>query len=130
MYIRLDPHSGEPLSKQLKERLQYLIVSSAAAPGAQIDSVRALAEKTGVNPTTVAKVFTQLQMEGYLVMRPGAGAFVAPKPPAYTAGEKKRRLREALRPALVEARFLGMDAGDIVAVVHDELTKLAGDAHD
>ncbi|MCX7004348.1 MAG: GntR family transcriptional regulator [bacterium] len=75
MYIRLDPHSGEPLSKQLKERLQYLIVSGVVAPGAQIDSVRALAEKTGVNPTTVAKVFTQLQMEGYLPSR-------RPTPPA------------------------------------------------
>ena len=126
MYIRIDPHSGEPLYKQLKERIQYLVVSGELKPGDKIDSVRGLAEKTKVNPTTVAKVFTQLQMEGYLVMHPGKGAFVSPRPPAYTAKEKKRRVTDLLRPALIEARFLGLNEKEISDLLLIELKKISG----
>ena len=124
MYIRLNPHSGEPLYKQLKERIQYLIVSGKLKSGDQIDSVRSLATKTKVNPTTVAKVFTQLQLEGYLIMRPGLGAFVSPRPPEYTLGEKKRRVRNLLIPALIEAAFLGLSQKEITDILDKELNKL------
>ena len=126
MYIRIDPHSGEPLYKQLKERIQYLIVSGMLKPGDQIDSVRGLAEKTNVNPTTVAKVFTQLQMEGYLVMHPGKGAFVTSCPPEYTSKEKSKRVCALLRPALIEARFLGLNDKDISDLLLTELKKISG----
>ena len=127
MYIKLNPHSGEPLYKQLKERIQFLIVSGKLKSGDQIDSVRALATKTKLNPTTVAKVFTQLQLEGYLIMRPGLGAFVSPRPPEYTVTEKKRRVRALLTPALIEAVFLGLSKNDISAILDNELNKITGD---
>ncbi len=127
MYIKLNPHSGEPLYKQLKERIQFLIVSGKLKSGDQIDSVRALATKTKLNPTTVAKVFTQLQLEGYLIMRPGLGAFVSPRPPEYTVSEKKRRVRALLTPALIEAVFLGLSKKDITDILDNELNKITGD---
>ena len=130
MYIRLNPHSGEPLYKQLKERIQFLIVSKKLKPGDQIDSVRALATKTKLNPTTVAKVFTQLQQEGYLIMRPGLGAFVSPRPPEYTLTEKKRRVKQLLAPALIEAVFLGLSKNEISNIVNDELKKITGDKNE
>jgi len=127
MYIKLNPHSGEPLYKQLKERIQFLIVSGKLKSGDQIDSVRALATKTKLNPTTVAKVFTQLQLEGYLIMRPGLGAFVSPRPPEYTLNEKKRRVRTLLTPALIEAVFLGLSKNNISDILDNELNKIIGD---
>ena len=127
MYIKLNPHSGEPLYKQLKERIQFLIVSGKLKSGDQIDSVRALATKTKLNPTTVAKVFTQLQFEGYLIMRPGLGAFVSPRPPEYTVSEKKRRVRALLTPALIEAVFLGLSKKDITDILDNKLNKITGD---
>jgi GntR family transcriptional regulator len=127
MYIKLNPHSGEPLYKQLKERIQFLIVSGKLKSGDQIDSVRALATKTKLNPTTVAKVFTQLQFEGYLIMRPGLGAFVSPRPPEYTLNEKKRRVRTLLIPALIEAVFLGLSKNNISDILDNELNKITGD---
>jgi GntR family transcriptional regulator len=127
MYIKLNPHSGEPLYKQLKERIQFLIVSGKLKSGDQIDSVRALATKTKLNPTTVAKVFTQLQLEGYLIMRPGLGAFVSPRPPEYTLNEKKRRVRTLLTPALIEAVFLGLSKNNISDILDNELNKITGD---
>jgi len=130
MYIRINHHSGEPLYKQLKERIQFLVVSNKLKPGDQIDSVRALAEKTKVNPTTVAKVFTQLQLEGYLIMRPGKGAFVSLKPPAYTMTEKKRRVKNLLAPALIEATFLKLSKKDFLEILNNELFKITGDKNE
>ena len=127
MYIKLNPHSGEPLYKQLKERIQFLIVSGKLKSGEQIDSVRSLATKTNLNPTTVAKVFTQLQLEGYLIMRPGLGAFVSPRPPEYTLNEKKRRVKTLFTPALIEAVFLGLSKKEINDILNNELNKIIGD---
>jgi len=126
MYIRLDHHSGEPLVKQLKDRIKYLVASGGVAPGAQIDSVRGLAEKTGVNPTTIQAAFAQLESEGYLVIRQGRGAFAATKPPPYTAGEKKRQVAALLRAALVEAVFLGLDRDQVFSIINDEFNSLTG----
>ena len=126
MYIRLDPHSGEPLVKQLKDRIKILVASGAVKPGAQIDSVRGLAEKTGVNPTTIQSAFAQLEHDGYLVMRQGRGAFAATKPPPFTAGEKKRQVAALLRAALVEAVFLGLSRDQVFSLINDELTSLTG----
>ncbi len=39
-------------------------------------SIRELALKLQINPNTIIKVYYQLEMEGFVISRPGAGYFV------------------------------------------------------
>ena len=39
-------------------------------------SLRELAQKLQINPNTIIKIYTQLEVEGYIYSRPGAGYFV------------------------------------------------------
>ncbi|SNT64530.1 DNA-binding transcriptional regulator, MocR family, contains an aminotransferase domain [Asanoa hainanensis] len=47
------------------------------APGEKLPSSRALVDRFGVSPVTVARALAQLTAEGLVVTRPGAGAFRA-----------------------------------------------------
>ena len=66
-----------PLYLQLYRRLRDGIVSGAIGRGYRLPSSRALAADLGLSRNTVEGAITQLQAEGFLVRRVGAGTFVA-----------------------------------------------------
>ncbi|MBQ9467774.1 MAG: GntR family transcriptional regulator [Clostridia bacterium] len=54
-----------------------------------LPSVRAVAADLGVNPNTVQKAYARLESEGYIVVRPKKGAYVARR--ASAPQEDRRR---------------------------------------
>lgn len=52
------------------------IVDGALGPGAQLPTVKAIAEEFGVATATAAKSLSQLQVEGYVYTSPRRGTFV------------------------------------------------------
>ena len=72
------PESGEPLYRQLVDRLRADIAWSPV--GAQIDSEPKLAARFGVSRFTVARAVEILVDEGLIRRRQGLGSFVAPPP--------------------------------------------------
>jgi GntR family transcriptional regulator / MocR family aminotransferase len=84
-HLSLDPHSAAPLYQQLYAQIRQLILSGALRPGARLPANRALAAQLNVARVTVASAYAQLQDEGYLVSRQGAGTFVAEGLPVKTA---------------------------------------------
>jgi hypothetical protein len=73
-----------------------------------------LAATLEVNPNTVARVIEDLKRDGYVQVRRGKGAFVAPDPPA----RHSLVLREAfLKEVVIRAAALGMTADDLAVGV-------------
>lgn len=116
MRLTIDYHSGVPVTVQIIEQVKYLAVSGRLAPGEQIPSVRALAAQLKLNPTTVARVYNQLESENVIVTQPGRGAFIASRRPGLTLEEKRRRLQGTIRQLVVEAGLIGL--------AYDELQRL------
>jgi len=77
MLFRPNPASGVPLYLQLMEQVKHGIETGALRPGEQLPGIRPLAEELVVNPNTVAKAYRELEHEGVIELRHGAGAFVA-----------------------------------------------------
>ncbi|MCP3916750.1 MAG: PLP-dependent aminotransferase family protein [bacterium] len=75
--LQIDPRGTEPLQRQLGRALRAAIHSGALAPGARLPSTRALAADLGLSRNTVLYAYEQLEAEGYLVPRRGAGTYVA-----------------------------------------------------
>ena len=90
MLQKPNPSSGVPIYLQLMEQVKHGIETGALRPGDQLPSIRPLAEQLVINPNTVAKAYRELEHEGVIELRHGAGAFVAGNAPP-------RRLTEALR---------------------------------
>lgn len=74
--IKVEVKSALPVYEQVKRALKIAILSGWLEEGDQLMSIRELALKLQINPNTIIKVYYQLEMEGFVVSRPGAGYFV------------------------------------------------------
>src|SRR2546427_5326215 len=77
MLFRPNPSSGVPIYLQLMEQVKHAIETGALRPGEQLPGIRPLAEELVINPNTVAKAYRELEHEGVIELRHGAGAFVS-----------------------------------------------------
>ena len=75
VYIPLDGKG--PRYAQLIRALRAAILESRLTAGARIPASRILASELGISRNTVIAAYDQLQAEGFLVGRIGAGSFVA-----------------------------------------------------
>src|SRR5215211_1450885 len=72
------------------EQVKHAIETGALRPGEQLPGIRPLAEELVVNPNTVAKAYRELEHEGVIELRQGAGAFVS-------ANARAKKMSETLR---------------------------------
>jgi GntR family transcriptional regulator len=108
------------------DQVRHYIASGILRPGDQLPSIRELASVLAVNPTTVVRVYTELEREGTLEMRHGKGAFVAPRAasPRGNEAERVEGLRRSARQLAVEAVQAGVGAGRLAHLVSEEMERL------
>jgi GntR family transcriptional regulator len=115
----LEFHSGIPVYKQIIHHVQAAVAAGRLAPGDQLPTIRALHEKLGVNPNTVAKAYRELQHLGVISAEHGSGCYVAPlsspKAPALSARQKKATLQNLCTRFAAEARGHGISFDELVA---------------
>jgi GntR family transcriptional regulator len=111
--VQITTGGNSPIYRQIVDQVRRAVAGGALAPGAQLPSVRGLAEKLVVNPNTVARAYLELVRDGVLDSQPGRGLFVALKPPTFTKGERLRRLTPPLDALLGEAAALGVSAEEV-----------------
>ena len=83
------------------------VATGKLAVGAQLPSVRALAEQLVVNPNTVARAYADLVREGLIETRPGKGVFLIEKRRTLNPEEGRRRLDPLMNTLISEG--LAMD---------------------
>ena len=116
MLLRPNPSSGVPIYLQLMEQVKHAIETGALRPGEQLPGIRPLAEELVINPNTVAKAYRELEHEGVIELRQGAGAFVSDKAPAKKDADKLRAAQAVIAAAVDKLRARG--------VTHDEIRRL------
>jgi len=92
MLFRPNPSLGVPIYLQLMEQVKHAIETGALRAGEQLPGIRPLAEELVMNPNTVAKAYRELEHEGVIELRHGAGAFVS-------AHTRPKKLADAVRDA-------------------------------
>jgi GntR family transcriptional regulator len=127
LHFHIDPHSGVPVYRQMIDQFKYYAASGALRTGEQLPSIRELAQSLAINPTTVVRVYTELEREGVIEMRHGKGAFVANTARRMRAPERERALRRLARQLAVEAIQTGAPAGVVLKIVREELAELEAD---
>jgi len=109
--------SSEPIYRQLVEQVKRLVAAGQMAPGDGMPSVRELAQALALNPMTVSKAYSLLEMEGVLARRRGLGMEVAERAGGgQSAAERAALLRPTLERAAVEARQLELDPDTVVSL--------------
>ena len=121
LLLKPNPSSGVPIYLQLIERVKHAIATGALRPGEQLPGIRPLAEELVVNPNTVAKAYRELEHEGVIELRQGAGAFVSENAPSKKDAEKVRAAQAAVAATVDKLRARGMADEDIRRLFEAEL---------
>ncbi len=121
VFDQLDPRSPTPLYAQIANRLRVAIAAGELQPTAALPSVRQLATKLRVNPATVVQAYRDLEAEGFVEMRQGAGTFVREVPPQTRARERARQAAALVRKLLAEAGRLGVSLQELQAAIAEEI---------
>jgi GntR family transcriptional regulator len=124
LHFQINPHSGLPVYRQMIDQIKYYIASETLKVGDQLPSIRELAQKLAINPTTVVRVYSELEHEGVIEMRHGKGAFVTTSGRRMSATEREKNLRTLARHLAVEAVQMGATADQVLKVVREELAEL------
>ena len=115
--FRIDPTLPVPIWSQIEDGMRHLVASGALRPGDVVPSVRDLAREQCINPNTVAKAYQRLVDSGVFETRRGEGTFVASHPPAISAREKERVLREAAQRFASRTVTLGISRSEALAAI-------------
>jgi GntR family transcriptional regulator len=125
MLFRTNPSSGVPIYLQLMEQVKHAIATGALRPGEQLPGIRPLAEELVINPNTVAKAYRELEHEGVVELRHGAGAFVSSTGPGKKETEKVRAGQSIVAAAVEKLHARGMSDEEIRRLFEAELAGLS-----
>jgi len=121
MLLSLQANDKRPIYQQISDGIKSMIAGGSLREGMTLPSVRQVAGDLGINLNTVAVAYRQLQDEGFVTVRHGAGAVILPRTPRPIDGAE---LFQPLRTALTQLILNGLTNTDIEEIVHEELALL------
>lgn len=121
MLITIDENDSRPIYRQIADDIRLFIVRGELKEGDSLPSVRQLAGDLGVNLNTVATAYRELQTDGLLTVKHGAGAVVSS---LTTDSKGDEDLRKPLRVALAQMFLAGLTWGEIMNLVVDEMSAI------
>jgi GntR family transcriptional regulator len=121
MFTRIDSRSPTPLYAQIADRIRVAVAAGDLTSGSDLPSVRALAAKLRVNPATVVQAYRELEREGLVEMRQGAGTFIADIANGTRERQRTAAARRFVRQMLTESARLGLSPADLRVALDHEL---------
>ena len=113
LILKPNPASGVPIYLQVIEQVKHAIATGAVRPGEQLPGIRPLAEALVINPNTVAKAYRELEHEGVIELRQGAGAFVSGNAPSKKDADRVRAAQATVADTVERLRNRGVADDDI-----------------
>ena len=121
MFHGIDPRSSIPLYAQIAERIRLAIANGTLSSAASLPSVRQLAAELRINPATVTQAYRDLEEQGFVEIRHGAGTFVRELAPGRRARERSQQAVTLVRKLLAEARRSGVSLAELQRALETEL---------
>jgi GntR family transcriptional regulator len=122
--IQIATGDSRPISRQIVDAIRMKIATAELQPGAQLPSVRGLAQQLMINPNTVAKAYAELTSDGWLESRQGLGLYVATPRQRLSEPERERRLDDAIQRFVHEVVALDYPPAAAHARLGEELRAL------
>ena len=121
MFDRIDARLPTPLYDQIASRIRLAIASGELRAGEGLPSVRQLAARLRVNPATIVQAYRELESEGFVKTRHGAGTFVNDVEPEQRNRERGDEARRLVREMLNAAARLGLSPTELLDAFRAEL---------
>ena len=112
--VQLDVKSGVPFYRQVIDQVRSAIATGLLEPGDRLPTVRQLAVDLSVNPNTVSRAYTELELTGLVETHMGSGTFVGQEKPRIDDIERQRMLDQILTDLLARATGYGFSLQDVL----------------
>ena len=112
--IRLDLKSGVPFYRQVIDQVKAAIATESLSPGDRLPTVRQLAVDLSINPNTVSRAYTELELTGLVETQMGSGTFVGNRLVKPDDVEQRRMLDQLCQEFLSRASTLGFTLDDVL----------------
>ena len=109
MQFNIHNTSGRPVYQQIMDQVKRDIALGRLLKDEKLPTVRQLAGQLAINPNTIAKAYRQLEQEGIIVTKAGAGAFIANLDSNLSRAVKKKLICEELERIAVDAFHMQID---------------------
>jgi GntR family transcriptional regulator len=109
MQFRIDNASDRAVYLQIIDQVKRDIALGRLAKEERLPTVRQLAQQLAINPNTIAKAYRQLEQEGIIVTRSGAGAFIANLDSMLSKTVRRKLICDELERIVVEAFHMQID---------------------
>jgi len=112
--IKLDVKSGVPFYRQVIDQVKAAIATESLSPGDRLPTVRQLAVDLSINPNTVSRAYTELELTGLVETQMGSGTFVGNRSVERDDVERRRVLDQFCQEFLSRASTLGFTLDDVL----------------
>ncbi len=114
--------SGVPVYLQIVQQVKAAAASGTLRTGDALPSVRALAEELRINRNTAARAYAELEAEGVIETRQGAGCFLkANGASPLRKAVRSERLAEELDAVIIQAHHLQITNAELTALLAERL---------
>lgn len=110
--------AGTPIYLQVIRELQKKMIKGELKPGDKMPSNRELAVLYKVNQNTAARIYREMESEGYCYTKRGIGTFVSEEERMFE-NLKKEMAEEVLHNFMREMKDLGFKKDDIIVRITD-----------
>lgn len=124
-------NNGQPIYRQLRDRVVHMILEGVLKEGDPLPSVRTVAAENRVNPITVLKAYQELVDEQLVETRRGLGMFVnAGARTLLLKGERRKFLTEEWPRVAATIERLGLTREELPDAAGTRRSKSKGKKND
>ncbi len=112
----IDVYSRTPVYEQIIEQTEDFVSKGLLRPGDKIPSVRNLSVSLTVNPNTIQKAYSELDMRGIIFSVPGRGCFITENAKEIVNTRKRKKL-DVVFSLINELAIAGTKKEDILKII-------------
>jgi GntR family transcriptional regulator len=120
LHLTISQGDGTPIYAQLVNQIKALIATGRLKPDGELPSVRHLAQQLVLNPNTIVRAYRELEAEGLVYKKRGAGTFVSAEVTPYTDEVCRRILGERMDALVVEGVNMGYTEDQLVSLMREQ----------
>jgi len=114
LQIHIDLKSGVPFYRQIIDQVKAAMATETIGPGDRLPTVRQLAVDLSINPNTVSRAYTELELTGLVETQMGSGTFVGNRRVEQDDIERRRVLDQICQEFLSRASTHGFTLDDVL----------------
>lgn len=112
--FHIDVKSGVPFYRQIIDQVRAAIATETVAAGDRLPTVRQLAVDLSINPNTVSRAYTELELTGLVETQMGSGTFVGDRTVERDDVEQKRLLEQLCQEFLSRVSTHGFTLDEVL----------------